>query len=342
MTEVEYQALSDKYLEGFRSRYLPKILAMLLGEDEARLLEKLPATPNEIAHSTALDAEEVSEVLQRLHETGLVLRKPCEDGILYDLDKDILDSLLQDRRVRSRLRSAEEMETFLDLFKDLFENELQHDEKWSSVVIPQTRTIPVERTISMKWGEVIPQESVSAILEGARVIAQAECTCRVMERNCDNPTDVCIVLNDFAENFIERGAARRITKEEAFGILSKTEELGLVHQLNNTDSDGYEFICSCCSCCCMVLRAMMILGKEEICYQSRYLARVDSNKCDGCGTCVERCQFGAISVDGDGAKVDDARCFGCGLCASACPAGAVEMECVRDPEHITDKMQKTS
>ena len=340
MTEEAYQALSDKYLEGFKSRYLPSILAMLLSEDEARLLEKLPATAHETASSTGLDVDVVSEVLQRLHETGLVQKISSADATQFVLDKDILDSLLQDRRVRSRLKSGRDMETFLDLFKDLFEKELQHDEKWSSIVIPQTRTIPVERTISMKWGEVIPQESASAVLESARVIAQAECTCRVMERNCDNPTDVCIVLNDFAENFIERGAARRISKEEALEILARTEELGLVHQLNNTDSDGYEFICNCCSCCCMVLRAMMILGKEDICYQSRYLARVDPEKCDACGLCVERCQFGAMAIHEGLAEADKTRCFGCGLCASGCPTEAIEMVCVREPEHVTDRLQK--
>lgn len=342
MTGETYQALSDNYLEGFKSRYLPSILAMLLSEDEARLLEKLPATADEVARLAGLDVETVSEIFQRLHETGLIQKESSAGTVQYTLDKDILDSLLQDRRVRSRLKTGQDMNTFLDLFKDLFEKELQNDEKWSNIVIPQTRTIPVERTISMKWGEVIPQESVCAILESARVIAQAECTCRIMERNCDNPTDVCIVLNDFAENFIERGAAKRISKERALEILAKTEDLGLVHQLNNTDSDGYEFICNCCSCCCMVLRAMMILGKENVCYQSRYLARVDHDKCDACGLCVDRCQFGAMAIHEDYAEADKASCFGCGLCASGCPNEAIEMVCVREPEHVTGNLQDTS
>lgn len=339
MAEGTYQTLSEKYLDGFRSRYLPQILAMLLTEEEASLLVQLPANARQVASMTNRDTAVVSDILQRLHETGLVTLNSTEDAVEFELDKDILDSLLQDRRVRSRLKGDGDLGRFLDLFKDLFEKELQHDERLSKMVIPQARTIPVERTISMKWGEVIPEESASAILDGARVIARAECTCRVMERNCDNPTDVCILLNDFADNFIERGAASKISKEEALDILSRSEELGLVHQLNNADSDGYEFICNCCSCCCMILRAMMILGKEDICYQSRYLARVDREKCDACGKCVERCQFGAITVDKDEAEVDDSRCFGCGLCASGCPEEAIKLVCTRSPEHVTERLQ---
>lgn len=342
MTDEAFQTLSDKYLEGVRSSYLPQILAMLLTEDEAKLLDNLPATAEEVARAVGSDPAAVSRTLDRLYETGLVLRGTVERTTTYELDKEILDSLLQDRRARSRLKKPEDLEKLLDLFRDFFEEELQHDEKWSKTIIPQARVIPVERTIDMRWGEVIPQERMTAILEGANVIARAECTCRVMERNCDNPTDVCIILNDFAENFIKRGAAVRITKEEALEILRRAEELGLVHQLNNTDSDGYEFICNCCSCCCMILRAMITYGKDNICYQSRYLARVDTGKCDACGICVNRCQFGAITLDRDAVRVDDDRCFGCGLCASGCPNDAIVLMCARDPEHITDRYVDTS
>ena len=337
-----FQDLSDKYLEGLRSSYLPEILAMLLTEDEAVLLEKLPGTAEEVASATGRERGSVSDMLVRLYETGLIRRERREGVAWYELDRDILDSMLQDRRARSRLKNPEDLDRLLDLFRELFEKELQHDSKWSKAIIPEARVIPVERTITMKWGEVAPQERLSAILDSAKVIARAECTCRVMERNCDNPTDVCIILNDFAENFIERGAAVRITKEEALAILQRCEELGLVHQLNNTDSEGYEFICNCCSCCCMILKAMMTLGKKNICYQSRYLAHIDSDKCEVCGTCVGRCQFDAVAIDGDTAIIDEEKCFGCGLCASGCPNDAVSLTRIRELEHITENYVRTS
>ncbi|MFH0809849.1 MAG: electron transfer flavoprotein subunit alpha [Pseudomonadota bacterium] len=49
---------------------------------------------------------------------------------------------------------------------------------------------------------------------------------------------------------------------------------------------------------------------------------IDDNKCTGCGTCVEVCPFGAITVVEDKAVVGDG-CTLCGSCAEACPFDAL-------------------
>lgn len=57
--------------------------------------------------------------------------------------------------------------------------------------------------------------------------------------------------------------------------------------------------------------------------------------CIGCGTCVEVCQFGAITleeIDGElRAVVNEALCKGCGTCIAACPSGAMQQR------HYTDE-----
>lgn len=55
-------------------------------------------------------------------------------------------------------------------------------------------------------------------------------------------------------------------------------------------------------------------------------ARIDPEKCIGCGLCHENCRFDAILSDGGVYKTDDFACEGCGVCALVCPAGAVSME----------------
>ncbi|MBE9507401.1 MAG: 4Fe-4S dicluster domain-containing protein, partial [Chloroflexi bacterium] len=55
--------------------------------------------------------------------------------------------------------------------------------------------------------------------------------------------------------------------------------------------------------------------------------------CIGCGDCVERCQFEALSVPEDICVVDYARCVGCGVCVTACSADALHLE--RRPEGET-------
>jgi NAD-dependent dihydropyrimidine dehydrogenase PreA subunit len=59
---------------------------------------------------------------------------------------------------------------------------------------------------------------------------------------------------------------------------------------------------------------------------SGYMAVVDRNKCKGCGTCVEVCQFTANTVTGGKSAVRWEACFGCGQCATKCPNGARILE----------------
>jgi ferredoxin len=341
MAEDVFSKLSEAYLEGMKSAYMPEILGMFLEVKEAELLLTLPGTVAEIAERSGAERSQTAEALEEFYRRGFILRKKTANGTIYALVNDLLDFLLHDKLVFDRLADKGQKDHFLNLCDDLFENELSRDAKWSQQAVPQVRVIPVERTISMKWGEILPLESVSAILDSARTIAQTECTCRVMARNCDNPTDVCILFDDFAKIFIDRGVASKISKEEALDILNKTEKLGLVHHLNNADSSGFEFLCNCCTCCCMALRGMAILGKDDICYKSRFMSKPDHKICTGCGACVERCQFGAIAILNEKATVDEAKCFGCGLCASGCLEQAIVLVCVRGPGHITENLPET-
>ncbi|MDH3364705.1 MAG: 4Fe-4S binding protein [Thermoplasmata archaeon] len=323
------------------SAYLPEILGMLLKKDEAHLLIALPGTTVEIASRIGAEHSSTAEALDGLYKRGFVLRKGTADGTVYALVNDLLGFLLHDKHIFDRLASKHLKNRLLDLCDNMFEKELSQDAKWSQQAVPQVRVIPVEKTISMRWGEVLPLESVSAILDSARTIAQTECTCRIMSRNCDNPTDVCILFDDFAEIFLGRGVGRRISKEEALDILDRSERLGLVHHLNNADSSGFEFLCNCCTCCCVVLRGMVLLGKDDICYKSRFAPKLDGAKCTGCGVCIERCQFGAIVLEEEEAIVDECKCFGCGLCASGCPEQAITLICIREPDHITRNLYES-
>lgn len=51
--------------------------------------------------------------------------------------------------------------------------------------------------------------------------------------------------------------------------------------------------------------------------------RIDSAKCTGCGTCLDVCPQGAISLRGDKAEIDRRLCVECGMCLDVCAAGAV-------------------
>ena len=51
---------------------------------------------------------------------------------------------------------------------------------------------------------------------------------------------------------------------------------------------------------------------------------VHSDKCVGCGACVESCPAGAIHLGNRVAVIDRALCYDCGACAVVCGSGAIK------------------
>ena len=52
-------------------------------------------------------------------------------------------------------------------------------------------------------------------------------------------------------------------------------------------------------------------------------AKVDPEKCEGCGDCVEACPSDAIKVVEKKAVVQEADCIDCSACEDACPQKAI-------------------
>ena len=53
-------------------------------------------------------------------------------------------------------------------------------------------------------------------------------------------------------------------------------------------------------------------------------AQVDNSRCVKCGACVEKCNFDAITFDGE-IKINQFMCEGCGVCEYLCAAGAIRL-----------------
>jgi len=99
-----------------------------------------------------------------------------------------------------------------------------------------------------------------------------------------------------AEYYIRTGRGRAITREEAFEIIKRAEENGLMHQMPNADGPGKTHaICNCCGCSCYATRiAGMFLNNDMV--RSNYVSRVDKDKCVGCGECVQVCPVNALKL----------------------------------------------
>lgn len=59
----------------------------------------------------------------------------------------------------------------------------------------------------------------------------------------------------------------------------------------------------------------------------RNIVRIDEEKCDGCGECVNACAEGAIKIiDGKAKLVSEVYCDGLGVCIGHCPQDAITVE----------------
>ena len=103
-------------------------------------------------------------------------------------------------------------------------------------------------------------DELKTLIENATAISVGPCSCRrarrLMGEGCGHlEEDMCMYLNDNAVCYSEQGYHRLITKEEAYEILRRAEDNGLVHEINQTP--GFEdatAICNCCGCSCFALR----------------------------------------------------------------------------------------
>lgn len=61
-------------------------------------------------------------------------------------------------------------------------------------------------------------------------------------------------------------------------------------------------------------------------YYGLQKAYIDSEKCLGCGICVDKCRFDAIQILDGKAKINEYSCEGCSVCHFICPNDAVVMK----------------
>ena len=212
-----------------------------------------------------------------------------------------------------------------------YTSDLKFGIEFLSTELPQMRTIPVSKSIH-------PQHNVSTFDEVTTLLQQAEdpfviieCICRkkksIEGKACEvtDRKETCLAIGGIAQTVLQSGIGREITRNEALAIIEQNQKQGLVLQPSNTEKA--EFICSCCGCCCGMLDVHKSIPRPLEFWASNFQAIVDTNTCNGCGSCEEWCQVGAVSVSESSLKaaVDLNRCIGCGVCVSHCPTESISL-----------------
>ena len=162
------------------------------------------------------------------------------------------------------------------------------------------RVIPIETAIEGESRRA-SYEEVSKYLNDNTIFSCSPCSCRtdreVMGEGCGHlKEDMCIQMGHAAEYYIRTGRGRAITRDEAFEIIERAEENGLMHQIPNIDGSGKTHaICNCCGCSCLSLRSGTMYKNVDM-VRSNYVSNVDKEKCVACGQCVENCPMNAMKL----------------------------------------------
>jgi Pyruvate/2-oxoacid:ferredoxin oxidoreductase delta subunit len=312
-------------------------------EKDLELFFLLPLTGHigrgKLLKKANMPAQELSAGLDRLASEGLIMAYTVGGETAYERGNPVFMTEQQVRKPEDTPRRA----FYAQFFNAILNGEVS--------VAPPTRTpyyrvLPVEATLLGDRGAaegerrlipvdveipdpraVLPIDVVSEMIRDARLIGVADCYCRLTKRlvgeGCDYPLQTCLVFNKGAETLIEHGTARRIDYEEAMEIIRRSEELGLVHNVDNCEGE-IGSVCNCCPCCSVLLTAWQ-RGLTNADSPSRYRVAFAEERCVLCQDCVSRCPTDARSVRDGRMAIDDRWCLGCGLCVTACAQGANQM-----------------
>jgi len=318
-----------KSLGASESKIIPKILEIIADEKEAKVLLAAfpPATASELSEKTAIPREEVEGMIEPLFLKGLIFSSKKEGARRYYRVKTVPQ--FHDSSILWKGASKQ----FHKLWKEYMETEWRDFGKIIEAFVPKpvVRVIPVGASIQSK-AQVLAFEDVREIVNQAKKLAVTPCTCRVIDGKCGKPVEVCIQVNRAAEYALLRGTGRSLTKEEALSLLHLAEKEGLVHIADNRRNIDH-IICNCCRDCCMNWR---LPNPHKLVAPSRFQALVNVEECIGCQTCLDRCFFEAIVIEGEEpkARIITEKCVGCGVCTVTCPTEAITLKEVRPADSI--------
>ena len=297
-----------------------RILATLFTPQEADLavhltLDREPA--RDIAVRAGLPLDEVAPRLEEMARKGLIFAEYRRDGSnRYQAIPWVVGIYeFQVNNLTERFRHV------------LTERGPRVPRGWRAPITRQMRTIPIGESIEPHL-EALPYEQAETLVKAHGTFAVAPCICRQHARlrgeGCDAPEESCLMFGEFADYYVRTGRGRYISQVDVFELLAQADAHNLV--LQPTHSEQAAAMCLCCGCCCGVLNWIKHQPVPAEAASSAFIAHHDPALCQGCETCLERCQMDALRADGDRVAFDAARCIGCGLCVSTCPSGALTLQ----------------
>ena len=321
--------LDDK---GNISDSFKEYIKILFTSEEAEIAQHLdikPSSIGEIAKRIGKDRKETKRILEDMAEKGII---QDTGGYSYFLTIAHLFNIgFKYSRALKRFgkKGAELYQQFF--IKEKYYKRYESSDKGTSL----TRIVPIEKAIHYQ-SVITNAEEMHRIIDNCLPpIVATDCPCRNRTetlgiRECKDKYPIkesCFQVGPFGKYFLDRGEGRELTREEAHKLIDKLAKLGLIFTTENIVQANHQIICCCCECCCSLLRGMTRFEeKNEFCTaKSNYISNVNIDICKGCGLCVTRCVFKAITIENKKASVNTKKCYGCGACAVTCSTGAIKL-----------------
>jgi electron transport complex protein RnfB len=310
---------------------LVALIVHMYSEEEADVMQYIKPwrvrSAKGLAKQCGRPLEEVKQILQRLaYEkcTLITFTIGNEDRYLmlpiFPGTFDILFIGAEPREMTPwHQRSAE---LFEDLFYTGFLNEYV-----GKAPIDAVRVLPIGEEIEGTQ-IALPSDRLEIVLDKFEVFGLATCCCRQAKRlaggTCTKNMETCVVMGGLAELFIKQGRFHKISKKDVIEIKAEAEGDGMVTWFKNQDGGKFGNVaCSCCSCCCGIMRTISQFNAPGLVAPPHFIPIVDATKCTSCGKCALACPVKAISLVEDGQDkrllFKQTHCIGCGLCLRACP-----------------------
>jgi ferredoxin len=297
-----------------------KILDKLFSQEEAELFLAMSPrleSPAELAARLGLTEGDLARRLGEMSGKGLLFRL-MKDGQAKYAAIPFIHGLFEfqvkdlDRELAELVESYVAQESF--------------DQAMQTSAGAFLRPIPVGRSVAVEHHVAAYEDAAELLRQSGRIVV-AECICRkqkaTLGKGCGKLSEACFMFGSMGQYYLDRGMGRQISLDEALSILAKAAEQGLVTQPGTAQNPAG--MCNCCGDCCGVLASLNKHPKPASLVFSNHYAQVDAEACTGCETCLDRCQMGAIVMDGDKAEVNLDRCIGCGLCVITCPTEALSL-----------------
>lgn len=311
---------------------------------------KISQTMEQLKETSNLSGEDIERNVEKLASKGLMFNQPNRHGVMVYRLMPFVDVGAFEYTFMGELEDTEENSELAGLFEKLttdLKGKLMEDYDMLITFTkdrpPVDRTIPytenitsgneiqlvVDESLDVPEEKILPVQKVEELVEKFDDIAVGHCFCRHHRDLLGDPckqTDIrenCFTFGKSARYTSSQGFSRLVSKEEALGIINKSDKDGLVHKAYHPGFDTSRdetSLCICCNCCCGQAGPTTLNVNA-----TNYIAQVDQDLCTGCGTCVENCHTLTMQLNDDNnAEVGD-KCIGCGVCAHFCPEQAITL-----------------